>query len=370
MANDDEIPYNTLLNTTMHGTDPWSPESLLEIKPKATPDSVNNFMDRQAHEMSYDFNDIYNSTPDTEVQVEIRYIYTEILSIVGGDVVKQQLKYNWQGQPNGNATVTFGNQQDATTALNSRIWEENDLEIKSTQLGQKLWPRNDTRSSPVGSFDTAADEQQQSTDPPPTAQLHTQLGMRSKHIHLTTPTILEQTESNTTNTTTANNSTRTPRDPTATPYTPHQAPITKHTPKIVNFTTTPTYTPPQYPRVSNIHRITPHHITQTTSHQHSNAQSYYNKQHWTATKLTNGPTRIPRDPTASIYTQYQDLNPNEHPTNPTPPYTYTQQHPSVHNIHHIPPQQQTSGIYNTQSAQNTGLYTPQAHFTLMISGVF
>ena len=183
--------------------EPWSPpEDSLTINPTTTPDSVSNFLNEQGHGISFNLDNIYDSTPDTEVKVEIRYIHSDrqledIISNVGGDVVTWELKYDRHKQPNGNATITYGNQQDALHALNSRIWEENDLEIKSTQLGQQRWPRNDTRLSPVGSLDTAEDEKQQSTDPPPTTQPHTQLGRRSDHIHLTTPTILEQTESNT-----------------------------------------------------------------------------------------------------------------------------------------------------------------------------
>jgi hypothetical protein len=230
----EEIP-NTSPNipTQGQGMEPWSPpEDSLTINPTTTPDSVNNFLNEQGQGISfnldniYDSTPVYDSTPDTEVKVEIRYIYSDrqledIISNVGGDVVTWELKYDRHGQPNGNATITYSNHRNATHALNSRIWEENDLDIKSTQLGQQRWPRNDTRLSPVGSLDTAEDEEQQSTDPPLTTQPHTQLGRRGDHIHLTTPTILEQTESNTTNTTTATANTRTPREPTATPYTPH-----------------------------------------------------------------------------------------------------------------------------------------------------
>jgi hypothetical protein len=149
MNNDDDI-FNIVTDTPTQGIHPWSPDDPFAINPTATPESVTNFMDRQSQGMSFDIDAAYNSTPETEVQVEIRYIYTDtalsdILAMVEGDVIKQQIKVDRRKQPNGNATITFGNQQDAINALNSRIWEDNGFEIKSSQLGQRRWKQDGTR---------------------------------------------------------------------------------------------------------------------------------------------------------------------------------------------------------------------------------
>jgi hypothetical protein len=178
-------------------------------------------------------------------------------------------------------------------------------------------------------------------------------------------------ESNDTNTPTTNENIRIPTDPTATPYTtPYRVPI--HTPTRASFNTPIANTPSKYPSVSNIHHITPQQAPQTASHQYSNAKPYYSKQQWTTAASnnnnpinTNGTTRTPKDPTASIYTPYQALTPNEYPVKYTPSYPYTRQHPSVSHIHHITPQQQqqTTGLHNIHGTQNTGTYTPQTNFT-------
>jgi hypothetical protein len=95
----DEIS-NTLPNIPTQGMEPWStPEDSFTINPTTTPDSVSNFINEQGHGISFNLDNIYGSTPDTEVKVEIRYIHSDrqledIISNVGGDVVTWELKYD------------------------------------------------------------------------------------------------------------------------------------------------------------------------------------------------------------------------------------------------------------------------------------